>query len=185
MESGKVFKKISLGGMDITLRSPKIEDVDNLMANFNALIRARKYVSTEKEQTRDESYKWLSKCIQDIEDGKAVAVVAEISGKVVGMADIHKRSAPRMSHISDFGISVAEEFSGKSIGTELLQTAVSGAEKVLKSRIIMLTVAGPNKPARHLYEKCGFKTVGVVKKGRIYYGEYIDHVLMANYLRKD
>lgn len=58
----------------------------------------------------------------------------------------------------ELGIGVLPEHRGKGIGTALLKRHLEEARKLY--RAITLSVS-PNNPAKHLYERFGFKTIDV------------------------
>jgi RimJ/RimL family protein N-acetyltransferase len=53
-----------------------------------------------------------------------------------------------------------KEYRGTGIGTELMRVLLDLGKNVLKSKVAKLNVYEPNKRAKHVYEKIGFKEVG-------------------------
>lgn len=98
--------------------------------------------------------------IKEIEESSSdVMFVAKVDGKIVGDASLN-RLPRRMSHRGDFGIAVAKAYWNQGIGSRLLEKILDFA-KDNDFKIIDLQVRTDNLRAIHLYEKYGFKKIGV------------------------
>lgn len=65
--------------------------------------------------------------------------------------------------IPSYGVWISEEFSNKGLSTLTLQHAISFC-KINSIKRIMLKVHPDNSPAKHIYQKFGFKQTGVDPK---------------------
>ncbi len=116
--------------------------------------------------------RWFSNMIVSQNSGDAIAVVAEYSGKVVGLCDVYsKRPNSELSHIGSLGITVVKKYRNRGIGTLLIKKAIKLSKG--KFDIIVLDVFEINERAIHLYEKFGFKKYAYLPKGIKRKGEYI------------
>lgn len=107
----------------------------------------------------------------ELENSNSQYIVAKLNNEIVGFAGIWK--AVDDIHITD--IVVRKDFRRQSIGSILLKQLISLAKKQ-NITAITLEVNYTNLPAQKLYEKFGFKRVGLRKK---YYNNTDDAVIMT------
>ena len=74
---------------------------------------------------------------------------------------------------------VADDLSGRGIGTALLRALLDAADKWLDIRRIELTVFHDNERAIRLYERIGFEREGVLRAYAFRDGRYVDVIAMA------
>ena len=89
----------------------------------------------------------------------AIMLVAKEGSKIVGNASL-TRLPRRMKHRGDFAVSVAKEYWNKGIGSQLWSSIIDFAKKN-GFEVIDLQVRSDNLSAIHLYEKFGFKKIGI------------------------
>ncbi len=99
-------------------------------------------------------------------------IVAKIDSKIVGYAGIWK--AVDDVHITN--IVTAKNLRRQNIGSILLSTLIEMAKAEIGITSITLEVNHTNIPAQKLYEKFGFKVVGLRKK---YYNNTDDAIIMT------
>ncbi len=128
--------------------------------------------------------KWFPMCnLAEIEDAVRVWVsyakygallTATLDQKPCGVANLYLQPFRKLAHHALFAIIVGEEYRGKGIGTALMHELFILAKK-FKLEILHLEVYEGN-PARHLYERLGFKTYGFqsrfIKENNKFYGKY-------------
>ena len=102
-------------------------------------------------------------------------LVAEQDGKVVGYV-VGYRSAENEGHI--FSIGVREEYRGRGIGTELINT-ICGIFVAKGLKYARLEVRNSNKKAQKLYRSIGFVPCWTEKK---YYTDGEDGMVMKMHL---
>ena len=88
-----------------------------------------------------------------------IMLVAKENAKVVGNASL-SRLPRRMKHRGKFSVSVLKEYWNKGIGSQLLLEIIKFA-KENSFEVIDLQVRSDNLSAIHLYEKFGFKKIGM------------------------
>lgn len=114
------------------------------------------------------------------DSSNCVTFVAERDGRIVGDASLD-RMRSRMSHRGSFGIGVLKEAWGCGIGSDLTEHIIAFARDNGFEQI-ELEVRRDNLRAIRLYEKYGFKKIGVFPRFFKIDGEYVDFDFMVLYL---
>lgn len=135
------------------------------------------YEPGERKTTIDE----MNKKIIDIFNSKSILLIAEDSGKIVGFISAERGFAKRIKHSAYIVIGVLNSYSGRGIGTKLLEHIEKWAIENNVKRL-ELTVMTHNKNGIKLYEKMGFKKEGIKVKSLLIDGKYIDEYYMAKIL---
>ena len=92
-------------------------------------------------------------------------VAEEDDGKILGLYILHPNNVGRCGHICNAGYAVSAANRGKHVG-ELLVTDSLIRGKELGFRILQFNaVVESNAPARHLYERLGFRQLGTIPGG--------------------
>lgn len=107
------------------------------------------------------------------------SLVAEVDGRVVGNAGLHRNRRPRNLHVAAFGISVHDASQGQGIGKALLAALIDAADRWLNIVRIELEVWPDNERAIKLYESFGFVSEGRKRMNAFRDGQYVDSLLMA------
>lgn len=102
--------------------------------------------------------------------------------KLVGNCDIFRRKMKDVHHTGVLGIVILEGYRGVGLGEAMMLTALAQATKV-GIWLVELQVFANNKQARALYEKLGFRMVGLVPNKIVRRGKSIDEVVMYADLR--
>lgn len=110
----------------------------------------------------------------ELENSNSQYIVAKLNNEIIGFGGIWK--AVDDMHITD--IVVRKDFRRQSIGSILLKQLISLAEKQ-NITAITLEVNYTNLAAQKLYEKFGFKRVGLRKK---YYNNTDDAIIYTKNL---
>ncbi len=106
-------------------------------------------------------------------------LVAEIDGRVIGMAGLHANDNRRRAHAASIGMAVHDDFAGRGVGTALLSALLNLADRWLNYRRVELTVWSDNAPAIALYERHGFEREGLLRAYGWRDGAYVDAITMA------
>jgi len=130
-----------------------------------------------KRPTLGEEAEWFAQMFRQVQEGRAVAAVAEEGGIAVGMCGIRpKAPTVEAAHIGVLGISIAKPWRGKRIGRALMVYALERARG--RFEIVELCAFATNARAIHLYESLGFRRWGTQPKAGKRDGRYIDDVFM-------
>lgn len=114
------------------------------------------------------------------ESPHSVFYVAVRDDEVVGTVSLNGLPR-RMSHRAELGITVLKSEWGKGLGNRLMETVIDYA-RGSGIEIVELAVRSDNERAIRLYEKHGFKEIGVYKSYFKIDEKYIDFKLMNLYL---
>ena len=92
MKTGKFYREfVTHSGLSVTLRSPRWEDVDDLLELRIQLIEEEAMIGADTAINRDQMIDRHAQLIRGVETGKMVAVIAEVDGKAVGQSNASKR----------------------------------------------------------------------------------------------
>jgi RimJ/RimL family protein N-acetyltransferase len=178
MRLGKTVKRfIAKDGRKVVLRTPKWEDLDDLLKLINSLVDEGAEIVKNKKFTREEEVTWLASVIDRVQKGETSFLVAEVEGKVVASSDVNPRTGYE-SHVGTVGIVIKQGYRDLGIGTEIMQTQICFAGK-MGLKVLMLSAFASNRRAIHVYEKVGFAQNGRVPRKFFKGGKYVDEVIMT------
>jgi ribosomal protein S18 acetylase RimI-like enzyme len=183
-----VFK--TKDGRAIILRPLRRGDLDALLPFANSFVRERKrngelgITSMERRMTRTDEKEFLDKTLLGEAKRRRVSVAAFDGDRLVGHCDIVGRTSRDEKHTGLLGIVVLEGYRGVGLGEKMVRTALDQAPK-LGIWAIELEVFATNAPAKRLYEKLGFNTVGIIPNKVLRNGRFIDIVGMYVHLPHD
>ena len=86
-------------------------------------------------------------------------------GEILGLYILHPNNVGRCSHIANASYAVSSKARGKHIGQKLVSDSIEKAKELDFLILQFNAVVEDNFSARHLYEKLGFKQLGVIPKG--------------------
>jgi phosphinothricin acetyltransferase len=109
-------------------------------------------------------------------------VVAQHGGDVVGWGSLNQYN-PRdcYRHVADFSIYVERAYRGKGVGKALLTRLVELARELGFHKMV-LSAFPTNTAGMALYEKMGFRTVGIYKEQGMLDGRWVDTIVMEKIL---
>ena len=181
MKAGKTFRSfIAKKGQKVVLRTPKWEDLDDLLELINSLVEEKAEITRTEKVSREEEIDFLSKVLSRLEKDETFYSVAEVGGKVVAISEIIRRSGYE-KHVGVIGIAIKNGLRDSGIGTEMMKTLVKQAQEI-GLKVLTLTTFASNKRAIHVYEKIGFVQTGTVPKKHFKEAKYIDEVIMTKFL---
>ena len=99
---------------------------------------------------------WIEK------EAPASALVAEIDGRVVGIAEIHPNQPGRGSHIANAGFMVDPAARGSGLGRALGEAALARAKADGFTAMQFNAVVATNTRAVDLWHALGFRTLAVL-----------------------
>ena len=167
-------------GTKIVLRTPKWNDLDEMIDFSNGLVEEEAMVARNTKVTREQGINWLAENLKKLERGQHIYFIADFDGKMVGNCEITPMFG-RMSHVGVLAIAVKDGYRGIGIGFALMKEAEKQAiHRGLK--IVKLEVFESNEPAIALYEKLGYNVTGRVNEAVLFREGYIDSLLMTKRL---
>ena len=162
----------------------------SLLPFANSFVRERKrnaelgITSLDHKMTKADEKEFLNKVLRELAIGRRISVAAFHQGLLVGHCDITGRTSRDEKHTGLLGVIVMEGYRGLGLGQTMMRTALDQAAK-LGIWVVELEVFANNAPARHIYKKLGFRTVGVIPKKILRKGKYVDIVRMYIHLPHD
>ena len=178
MKTGMILKRFTAkDGRTVTLRTPRWEDLDDLMEFINSLVEEGADIGLNQKVARGEEAEWLGKRLALLDRDEEFSLVAEVDGKVVANSEITRR-AGYSRHVGGLGIAIRKSYRDVGIGTEVLKTLVCQA-KVMGLKILTLTVFSSNRRAVHVYEKLGFEETGRIPNAIHKNGKFMDEIIMV------
>lgn len=91
--------------------------------------------------------------------------VAQEEEKIVGLYILHPNNVGRCSHICNASYAVSSKERGRHIGEKLVKDCLVMAKQTGFKVLQFNAVVESNVHARHLYERLGFKQLGVIPGG--------------------
>jgi RimJ/RimL family protein N-acetyltransferase len=167
----------------VTIRSPRITDIDALTSMVNSLVKERALTVLQKRITKKEEEQYLKNIFKEIKNGKNITFVIDFDGRAMGTSGISKNDSVISNHIGDIGIVLRKEARGMGLGKQLFRKTLEEGVKKFKFRIVQLDVFSENKIAINLYKNFGFEEIGIIKKGVIHFGKYKDRTIMVKYIK--
>jgi L-phenylalanine/L-methionine N-acetyltransferase len=113
------------------------------------------------------------------EPGSEHILVAVRGEQLLGMAAIYPNTRMRNRHVGYLAITVAHDWQGKGVGTELLRTVLDHADRWQALLRVELQVFTDNAAGIALYKKFGFEIEGTLRRNALRNGAYVDSLLMA------
>jgi RimJ/RimL family protein N-acetyltransferase len=177
-----VAQFLALGGsapfaMQAKIRPMTAEDIPGYHHCLDVLGRERQFIAwleappIEKCRTR----------VLSLLERHMPPYVATSSDAIIGSSEIVPVPRVGHEHRAELGMGVLPEYRRLGVGSRLLQASLDTARQRSFERV-ELEVYAANQPAIRLYQKFGFKTEGLRKRGRKFDGYYDDVVLMVLFL---
>lgn len=163
--------------MTIGVRTATVDDLDSILQIYNQGIEDR--IATLELETKTMDY--MNNWYQD-HGGRYSVIVAELDNVVVGWASLNRYSTrSAYDGVADLSIYIHRNYRGKGIGSELHIRLEKEARLNQFYKIVLLTFPF-NEIGQGLYNKMGYRTVGVFEKqGRID-DQFVDVMIMEKLL---
>ncbi len=161
----------------IHVRAANPADIPDITRIYNEGIRDRLATLETEERTPEERLAWL-----EARDQRHPVLVAERGGTVAGWGSLNVfNPRPAYAHVADFSVYVAREHRGLGIGDALLG-ALEDRARALGYHKLVLAAFPHNAPGMRLYERHGFRTVGVYREQGMLDGRWVDVIVMEKIL---
>ena len=181
------FSVNSKGGsrISVVLRYPGKGDAMACLEMVNFIRAEADFLGQRRTETIASERKWLKQQLDGMKKKKALVVLAEADGKLIGDASISPYHYDAGPHIGTFGIMLKEEFTGIGIGTRLGKKVLELAEKETAYKIIESGYFASNKRSAALHKKLGFKKCGFLPNGsRLKSGKFDGSVWLFKQIKK-
>lgn len=149
-------------GRKAVLRNPQEKDVPGLLDYLVKSAGESEFILRSPEEcgkyTPESELRWVES--MNASENAAV-LVCEVDGKIAGNCDISRHTQLKARHRANIGIALTKEFWGLGIGTAMFNELIRIAENWDGLLQLELEFIEGNARARALYEKMGFRIVGV------------------------
>jgi L-amino acid N-acyltransferase YncA len=161
----------------LTIRPAVLADAGEICRIYNQGIEDRQATLETILRTPDERRAWLQG-----RSPRHPVLVAERGGAIVGWASLNPFN-PRAcyDHVGDFSLYVEREARGSGVGRRLLEALIARA-RALGYHKLVLAAFPYNAAGCTLYERCGFRTVGIYREQGMLDGKWVDVILMEQLL---
>lgn len=172
-----------LKGKQIYLRTVDVSDVQTLMEWENNP-EHWKVSGTEVPYTLDEMHSFINNHLPIQVTGQLRFMIIEIQGeKAIGTIDLF--DANFKNGFAGVGVLIGEkDFRKKGIASESLNLLIEFCKDRLDLYNLHCSIHADNQPSIDLFEKCGFKKIGIRKDWYLHKGERIDEYLYQLCLKK-
>jgi phosphinothricin acetyltransferase len=168
-------------GMEI--REATLDDAAGIAHVYNQGIEDRVATLETALRSAEERAAWLG--ARTARHPVLVATRAGAGGEdgmVLGWGSLNQYNPrPAYDHVVDFSVYVGREHRGKGIGDALLG-ALEGKARSLGYHKMVLAAFPSNAPGMRLYERHGFRTVGIYHEQGMLDGRWVDVIVMEKIL---
>ena len=149
-------------GRKALLRNPRQEDVPGLLDYLVKSAGESEFILRGPEDCKKYTPENEAKWIENMNAAEnAATLVCEVEGKIAGNCEVSRSNMAKMRHRASVGIALLQEFWGQGIGTAMFQELIHIAGGWEGLAQMELEFVEGNARARALYEKMGFRIVGV------------------------
>lgn len=164
------------------IRAAAYEDTELLRQYAEALFAERlPGIFRREAPTFEQEWQFVQ---AHLESDNSTMLIAEEEGRIVGVLGFLGRSLAEEAHVGSFGVSVANGYRGRGIGTALIEALVDWAPAHGITRIEVESWSS-NPGATRLYERLGFADEGIARGAVVRDGASIDVHRMARLLAED
>lgn len=171
-------------GQEIVIRTARADDAGAALSYIQSVAEKTEFFVIESDEfpaSDEEERIW----IQDhVDDPGKLLLFAEANGRLIGSVSFEAGPFRRVAHRGNLGLSVAEKWRGRGVGTALLQSLVDWAESTPLIEKVCLEVFATNANAIRLYQKLGFVEEGQrIKDVKCGPDDYVDTVVMVRWVK--
>jgi phosphinothricin acetyltransferase len=162
---------------ELTVRDARADDAAAIATIYNQGIIDRIATLETVERTPEERVSWLA-----ARGPRHPVLVAERDRVVVGWGSLNPFN-PRKAYeyVADFSVYVERAWRGKGVGSALLRALIARAEQLGYHKMV-LSAFPWNALGMALYQKYGFRTVGIYKEQGLLDGQWVDTIIMEKIL---
>ena len=162
---------------EMTVRPAGPADAAAICTIYNQGIEDRVATLETELRTPEERRRWLA-----ARDPRHPVIVAEAGSKVVGWGSLNSFN-PRKAYdyVADFSIYIERRWRGKGVGSRLLARLIELGRELGYHKLV-LSAFPTNLGGMALYQKFGFRTVGIYKEQGKLDGQWVDTIIMEKLL---
>ncbi len=162
---------------ELTVRPARESDAEAIATIYNQGIEDRVATLETELRTPEERRRWMA-----ARGPRHPVIVAEAAGTVVGWASLNQfNPRPAYQHVADFSVYVDRGCRGKGVGRRLLEALIDLAREIGYHKMV-LSAFPFNRSGVALYERLGFRAVGIYKEQGLLDGKWTDTIIMEKLL---
>jgi phosphinothricin acetyltransferase len=162
---------------ELTVRPARENDAEAIATIYNQGIEDRVATLETELRTSEERRRWMA-----ARGPRHPVIVTEAAGTVVGWASLNQfNPRPAYQHVADFSVYVDRDWRGKGVGRRLLEAVIELAREIGYHKMV-LSAFPFNQAGVALYERLGFRTVGIYKEQGLLDGKWTDTIIMEKLL---
>jgi len=166
-----------MGEATVAVRLASSDDAQAICDIYNEGIEDRVATLETRLRTGAEQRAWL-----ESRDERHPVVVAERDGQVVGWGSLNVfNPRPAYDHVADFSVYVMRTARATGVGGGLLDYLIVIARDIGYHKMV-LAAFGWNSAGIALYERSGFRRVGVYREQGLLNGRWVDTLVMEKLL---
>ncbi|MCX0410950.1 GNAT family N-acetyltransferase [Clostridium perfringens] len=183
IQNNNILKSITLkDSKKLILRKPLEYDAENIIKYLNTVDSESNNLLFGKGEfplTVEQEKAYISRINQS---SNFFMVIGTINNEIVSVAQLSSPNMKRISHNSEIVLSVRKDYWNIGIGSAVMEELIKFAKDKESIKTISLGVREYNVNAIKLYEKYGFKKIGIHKNYFNIEGSYYDEILMDLYI---
>jgi len=162
---------------DVSIRPATPDDAAAICTIYNQGIEDRIATLETELRTPDERRQWM-----DARAARHPVVVAVTGGQVVGWGSLNAfNPRPAYDNVVDLSVYVERGWRGRGVGRALLQHLLPLARTLGYHKMVLATFPF-NEAGVALYQKVGFRPVGVYREQGRLDGRWVDVLIMERLL---
>ncbi len=161
-------------GKRVVLRQLKLTDADIIMKHWNDL-ETRQYLKVQLPYSLEDEIEFIKKSWKNMRYGNKYTFAIETveNKKFIGVCSLE--NLDYKSRSATLGIVIMDKrYWNKGFGTDTMILLIAIAFKIINLNRVELDVYATNIRAKKVYEKVGFKTIGIRRQAEFVLGKYID-----------
>jgi L-amino acid N-acyltransferase YncA len=156
--------------MEAVIRKYQKTDIPEMMKIWNHVV--------EEANAFPQMEKLSEKEAETFFGSQTFTGVAEAEGQILGLYILHPNNVGRCGHIANASYAVRDNCRGLHIGEKLVRHSLKTGREAGFSIMQFNAVVSTNAGAIHLYERLGFRRVGVIPDGYLLgSGSYEDIII--------
>lgn len=149
-------------GRQAILRNPQERDIPGVLDYLVKSAGETEFIIRTPEECAKYTYDFEAKWIEAVNSsGNMATLVCEVDGVIAGNCEVSRHTKLKARHRASIGVALMSEFWGQGIGTAMLRELIHIAQGWEGLAQLELEFIEGNNRARALYEKMGFRIVGM------------------------
>jgi RimJ/RimL family protein N-acetyltransferase len=170
-------------GAQLIVRNPTSQDAQRMIEVMRAVVAEGPYTLTEPDEFEWNVMNKRQDISESLRNPGQLALVAEVNGEVVGFLEFVNGRRRRTQHSGSLSIFIQDGFREIGIGSLLIKTLLKWARLAPLIEKVTLAVFSTNIRAIAVYQKLGFLVEGRCPRDMKIDGEYVDSVLMYQFVK--